>query len=931
MGSFNGYVTVYILGGVTFIPLILSLILLHAHLTFPKLSKHGKPDEDPRADSIRHPTDDQFSLKTGTDVLAEKFQRAHESDVAAGYFAVCREYVPGGVNGKPPERTTPAGEVVAAESPSVYQSMYRSIFDRKQAPTIDPAKGNGKNTRKARNVFYVILRHGHLMLYDDAEQIEVRYVISLAHHDVSIYNGGEQIPEGELWIKRNAICLTRKQGSIPDALESRSSTLPFYLFSENLSEKEDFYFAILKNLEKIPDSPHSPPTPQHYDVKHIVTLIQRLHSSEEHLQTRWINALMGRLFLAMYKTPDFESFIRKKITKKISRVTKPNFITKISLQKIDAGEGAPLITNPRLRDLTIDGDCCVEADINYSGNFRLEVAATARIELGTRFKPREVDLVLAVVLKSLKGHGLLRFKPPPSNRLWVSFESMPHMEMSIEPIVSSRQITYGVILRAIESRIREVVAESLVLPFWDDIPFLDTEHETFRGGIWHHPPTPPSKTVIPDETETQQQIHDLVSPLDAVSTKNDATITPPSPALTDQSSKSIPSNLGELGLSVSSGVDRINRLDPPRVIRSRTFSNVAGPVVTADTVEVDHSVWDSKLEEKDATTAMIEISNRSQPNSPAGTPVGSPPIESSSFHKRSATRRCSSISDETRPIDITPRTPSIPDRSSPATLSISSSPRSSSLSLKSETTKQNTTSGPQPSIDITSVKPPERQVIGSIGSAAAAARKWGLNVLKRNGEPSSRGDNRTPMPDHPIGRGRPLPPPGMPLPPPDRFGFLSNPSMPKRKQLPPPLLPERPQKASRPVPKPPLPSRGNLSIRGSQEQVLDELLIIEAPLGSEPTTPVTDLAPRNSNDNDNNTETMTANDTGSNLPPTEDKASVAATTESVGAESSMDSDPKPLEDDTQSTGTPSTKDETIAKPSSVPTPNEHTPDILFHS
>ncbi|PGH09493.1 hypothetical protein GX51_00598 [Blastomyces parvus] len=929
MGSFSGYVIVYVLGGVTFIPLVLSLILLHAHLTFPKLSKPGKPDEDPGADSIRHPSDDQFSLKTGTDVLAEKFQRAHESDVAAGYFAVCREYVPGGVNGKPPERTTPAGEVVVAESPSVYQSMYRSIFDRKQAPTIDPAKGNGKNTKKARNVFFVILRHGHLMLYDDAEQIEVRYVISLAHHDVSIYNGGDQIPEGELWIKRNAICLTRKQGSIPDTLESRSSTLPFYLFSENLSEKEDFYFAILKNLEKIPDSPASPPTPQHYDVKHIVTLIQRLHSSEEYLQTRWINALMGRLFLAMYKTPDFESFIRKKITKKISRVAKPNFITKISLQKIDAGEGAPLITNPRLRDLTIDGDCCVEADVNYSGNFRLEVAATARIELGTRFKPREVDLVLAVVLKSLKGHGLLRFKPPPSNRLWVSFETMPHMEMSIEPIVSSRQITYGVILRAIESRIREVVAESLVLPFWDDIPFLDTEHETFRGGIWHHPPKPPPKTVIPDETETQPETPDLVSPLDGVSAKNDAPLTPPSPALTDQrGSKSIPSHLGELGLSVSSGVDRINRLDPPRAIRSRTFSNVAGPVVTADTVKVDHSVWDSKLEEKDATTTMIEISNRSQPNSPAGTPVGSPPKESSSLHKRSVSRRYSAISDETRPIDITPRTPSIPDRPSPATLSISSSPRSSSLSLKSETTKPNTTSGSQPSIDIPSVKPLERPVIGSIGSAAAAARKWGLNVLKRNGEPASRGENNTPMPDHPIGRGRPLPPPGTPLPPPDRFGFLSTPSIPKRKPLPPPLLPERQQKVSRPVPKPPLPRRSP-STRGSQEQMSDELLIIEAPLGSEPTTPVTDLAPNNNNDN--KPETMNANDTGSTLPPTEDKATVLATTESIGAESGMDNDPKSLEDETQSTGTTSTKDETIAKPSSVPTSNEHIPDILFHS
>ena len=79
--------------------------------------------------------------------------------MAAGYFAVCREYVPGGVNGKPPERTTPAGEVIAPESPSVYQSMYRSIFDRQQKPTIEPAKANGRPAKKTNIVFFVVLRY----------------------------------------------------------------------------------------------------------------------------------------------------------------------------------------------------------------------------------------------------------------------------------------------------------------------------------------------------------------------------------------------------------------------------------------------------------------------------------------------------------------------------------------------------------------------------------------------------------------------------------------------------------------------------------------------------------------------------------------------------------------------------------------------------
>jgi hypothetical protein len=192
--------------------------------------------------------------------------------------------------------------------------------------------------------------------------------------------------------------------------------------------------------------------------------VQKLHSSEEHLQTRWLNALVGRLFLAMYKTPEMEHFVRRKLTKKISRVQKPNFITKISLQKIQTGEGGPFITNPRLKDLTVNGDCTVEADVNYSGNFRIQIAATARIDLGKRIGAREVELVLAVVCKKLEGHALLKIKPPPSNRLWFTFETMPTIDMTIEPIVSSRQITYTVILRAIESRIREVIAETIVLP-----------------------------------------------------------------------------------------------------------------------------------------------------------------------------------------------------------------------------------------------------------------------------------------------------------------------------------------------------------------------------------------------------------------------------------------------------------------------------------
>ena len=158
--SLRAFLFVYILGGLTFIPLIIGAVVLHAYLTFPTRVSDETEEElvEKRPSDLERPNDDPLSFKTGTDALAEKFHRKHEADVAAGYFAVCREYVPGGVNGKPPERTTPAGEVVATESPSVYQSMYRSIFDRNQKPTIEPAKNGAKNSKKPRNVFFVVLR-----------------------------------------------------------------------------------------------------------------------------------------------------------------------------------------------------------------------------------------------------------------------------------------------------------------------------------------------------------------------------------------------------------------------------------------------------------------------------------------------------------------------------------------------------------------------------------------------------------------------------------------------------------------------------------------------------------------------------------------------------------------------------------------------------
>lgn len=217
------------------------------------------------------------------------------------------------------------------------------------------------------------------MFYDDEQQAEVRFVVPLALYTVTIDGGGEPIPEGELYIRRNAIRLTRRppatagdpSAAALSAAFDENGPLPFYMFSENCSVKEDFYLALVRSQEKSQSDPAVPPRPLRYHQKDVVSLVQRLHSSEDQLQMNWVNGLAGRLFLAVYRTPEVEQFIRAKIVKKISRITKPNFLSDIHVQHIYVGDAVPCITNPRLKEMTTEGDFCCEFDISYSGNFRL--------------------------------------------------------------------------------------------------------------------------------------------------------------------------------------------------------------------------------------------------------------------------------------------------------------------------------------------------------------------------------------------------------------------------------------------------------------------------------------------------------------------------------------------------------------------------------
>jgi len=145
----------YLLGGLTFLPAL-------AVLAYYAFTVSYAADSSLPSDSLPRPTwDDEDILRKDAEGLPPEVKlRARNDEAASGYFAVTREYVPGGISGKPPERQTAAGGAVAVESPSVYQSMYRSIFDRNRqsGPSMETNRGNVRANRRAKNVFFIALR-----------------------------------------------------------------------------------------------------------------------------------------------------------------------------------------------------------------------------------------------------------------------------------------------------------------------------------------------------------------------------------------------------------------------------------------------------------------------------------------------------------------------------------------------------------------------------------------------------------------------------------------------------------------------------------------------------------------------------------------------------------------------------------------------------
>lgn len=501
MGLF-ALLVAYIVGGVTFLPGLFYLYFIY--LPSHRLAK--EPEVAPIAQSLVHLREASPSkLLLLSLIRAGELEELRSLGLEAykeGWILVTTEYL------ESADDLTPAPPISDQDTKLAYLTLYKLAQhhvndDGSTIPHPPRSAGSASATAAAspatdpqdrKHRYYAVLKHGNLFLYKDERCADVKHVIVLSNHFVRLWP--PQMMELALFTKYSAIAVIPLE-FMPMMEQLLAQPPPkgaaFFIYCDYNIDKEDWWFALIRATRLIKKlaltgssfDPMIYAKTLHFDTKHMIDLISTLYSSEGQLQTKWLNALLGRLFLGLQKTHTIHDWLYSKLLRKLTKIKKPGFMDEFKITHIYPGDSAPYFTYPQLKEINPDGTVILLTYLTYTGKMLVEIATKMSIAVaGLRLNKRDMDVTLKITLNKFAGPMLIKIKPPPSERVWYTYETEPQMELKIEPVVLSRQLLYNFVTNLIQKKFEEAIRDLLVLPHWDDMTFYDTQDEVYRGGIW---------------------------------------------------------------------------------------------------------------------------------------------------------------------------------------------------------------------------------------------------------------------------------------------------------------------------------------------------------------------------------------------------------------------------------------------------------------
>lgn len=524
-------ITIYLFGGITFIPITLFVIYILSPTT--KIIQDQEP-----------------SNNTSTNAYAQKGKK--------GWVRLTKTYKP-------------------KESESNVAVLMSYV--------------QGGSAKRQKEHVYAELKCGALFIYETNQtEDDCKIIIPVHNYNVTMYNPEKQLQQDHdmfsksTWLKLtpkpDVVNMDSSQVLIPHHDDGSSASPPYLTTHNELFitcarpvDKEDWYFGLLAATQMMAESSSHVEMMDmtHFDASAMQTLISTVQQDAEYREVQWLNAILGRLFLGLYKTDNMRHYLQDKISKKAKKIKRPGFLGDIVVQSVDIGGSIPFVTQPKLLSLTPEGDLEAEATIHYAGGLRVVIQTDFTWTYSSLMKPIRVPLVLSIMLKKLSGKFLVKVKPPPTNRCWIGFYEMPDMDWEIQPIVSDKQIRLSMVTNAIQSKIREFVMENIVLPNMDDFPFCPSGG---HGGIFgERVPKPSSpKSAMPSTPTNANNNMDL----DMLGNKVNKTAIPPKVVITQQEILTVPSmktptrraTVGILDVSSNLKAENIQNAN-----RSRGYSN----------------------------------------------------------------------------------------------------------------------------------------------------------------------------------------------------------------------------------------------------------------------------------------------------------------------------------------------------------------------